>query len=358
MKRIKNKNFGLFKVADSVIENIEQNHLSNDKVGDFNKLFKKYKNQLFLGINPEDKTLFHFIPFEIDKRAYSSMFPDPIVLYYSLGYHYSRNVAVLKRNIAQYFGRENDNKFSFINQNTYNAYLQNRISTIVFMHASTEAFINYSIPDGFIYKQEYEGKTNDKFFRNTREFNKEQIERYILFREKLREVVKQAVNVDLEKDYKQIYDTLVNLNDLRNDIIHLRSVKKENEIHFFKVFKKILDEDLDKYVSTVKDFINIVNPGHIEFEDFELNPDSKSTYNFQNYTAVKLDISLFIKIIEDPNKFITLIIPKSDDREYKFTIEWLVNNLNQLAEKDYIYIPTVKDELNDKIEIEITRFDK
>src|SRR5687768_12754815 len=100
VKRIKNKNFGLFKVADSVIENIEQNHLSNAKVDDFNRMFKKYKNQLFIGINPDEKTLFHFIPFDIDKRSYSSMFPDPIVLYYSLGYHYSHNVDILKRNIV------------------------------------------------------------------------------------------------------------------------------------------------------------------------------------------------------------------------------------------------------------------
>lgn len=226
------------------------------------------------------------------------------------------------------------------------------------MHSSTEAFINYSIPDDFIYKQEHEGKPSDKFFRNIREFNKEQIERYILFKEKLKNVIKQAISLDLEKDHKKIYDTLINLNSLRNDIIHLRSVKKGNENHFFKVFKRILDEDLNKYVDTVKDFINTAKPGLIEFEDWESNPEGKITYNFEHYKAVKLDISLFIKIIDDPNKFITLKIPKSDDKEYKFTIEWLVNNLNHLAEKDYIYLPVINDEFDDRIEIEISRFNE
>ena len=66
MKTIKAKNFGLFKVADSLIENISKSHLSDKKVTNFRKVFKSYKNQLFIGINPADKTLFHFISFFFD----------------------------------------------------------------------------------------------------------------------------------------------------------------------------------------------------------------------------------------------------------------------------------------------------
>lgn len=361
MKIVKVKPFGVFKVTEEVIDSVEKNtHSETDpkkNIKDVIKNIKKNGSGHFIGIVPDKKEFFSFIPIIEGDQFFVSQFPDPIQLYFSLAFSNYQFSKQTRHNIT--FQKGQGGPFNFVSGYLYNWHLQYKISTIIFLHSTIEAFINYLMPEEFIYKQEYEGDKSDKFLKQTKNYNKEQTERYILFKEKLNGVVPQLTNIDFQKTHQKIYDKLLNLNSLRNDIIHLRSTKTKNQQYFHKVFDEVVNINLTPFVKSVKDFINLIKPDFIEFQETKpQKKEAKFEFNFESHGAFRTDISVFLKILDVPTKKVILNIPKSNDKDFQFSLNWIMQNLNIMANEQLIYFPIVHDKFKDKVVIEIIKTDK
>jgi len=203
MKIVKVKPFGVFKVTDQVIDTVEKNtHPETDPkktIKDVIKNIKQSGSGHFLAVVPDKKELFTFIPINENDQFFVSQFPDPIQLYFSLAFANYQFAKKTRYNIT--FQKGQDRALNFVSEYLYNWHLQYKISTIIFLHSTVEAFINYLMPEEFVYKQEYEGEKSDKFLKQTKESNKEQTERYILFKEKLSGVVPQLTKIDFQKSH-------------------------------------------------------------------------------------------------------------------------------------------------------------
>ncbi len=161
----------------------------------------------------------------------------------------------------------------------------------------------------------------------------------------------------MASSHKKIYDKLINLNGLRNDIVHLRSIKEKNLQHFEKAFSTVINTDLNDYVEAVKDFINTVKPDFIELTEAVKIDNKEFTFNFENFTAFKTDISIFIKILDVPFKNVVLNLPKSDNKHFQTAMNWINQNLDVLAKEQLISFPSIE-ELPEKFVFRITKTDK
>lgn len=341
---VKVKPFGVFKLADSALAGIEAN-VDNatppeESIKEQIKKVKKDEDAKFFGINPDTKEMFSFIPIIDDDKFFISTFPDPVQLYYSLAFSNYQFSIQTRKNIVLQKG-DSDHFVSFVNSYLYNWHLQHKISTVVFLHSTVEAFLNYIMPDEFIYRQQAEGDKSKKYVKQTIEYNKEGTEKWIQFKEKLNEVFSQVTNINLRKDHQKIYDKLLKINELRNNLIHLRSSKSGNAHHFHDAFDKVINLELKTYVLAVKDFLNLVIPDFIEFETYEAK-DNGIFFDFKNYAAFKLDITIFLQVLKVDAEIVTFRIPVSKDKEYQIMLNWIMQNLDVMAKEQIIYFPTVE----------------
>lgn len=356
------KPFGLFKLADSAIQSMETqvDHETTPKesVKKLAKKIKAGKSASFFGINPGTKELFSFVPIIEDNQFFVSLFPEPIQLYFSLAYSNYEFSIQTRNNIVFQKSQRKRTPFNFVNEYLYNWHLQYKISTIIFLHSTIEAFVNYMMPDEFIYKQEITGKKTDKFHKTTKEYNKEQTERYISFKEKISSVTHQITQINISKDHKKIYDNILNLSEVRNDLIHLRSTAQDkNQKYFEKVFEKLINIDLFPFVESVKNFVNLIKPDFIVIETINESNQDTFLFNFETFYAFKTDVTIFIKILSVETKNVLLKIPKSQDKNFQFHLNWIMQNLDQMAKEQLIYFPTINDDFDDRIEIKISKTD-
>lgn len=355
-KIIKVNAFGVVKITDEAIKSIEGNVYDDSPKLSMQKLIKeskKTKSGNFIAIDPISKEVFTFIPIIDGNQLFGAKFPDPIQLYFSLAYSNFQFANQTRTNIT--LQKNQEQPLNLISPYLYNWHLQYKISTIIFLHSTVEAFINYLMPEDFVYRYESDGKKSDNFLKQIKEYSKEQTERYVQFKEKLNFLIPQLTQIDFQKNHQRIYDGLLEVNTLRNDIIHLRSVKQDNQQYFEKVFANVLNVDLEPYINHVQSFINLIKPGFIEFEEISnSNSVPEFEFRFESYSAFKMDITVFIQIMKVKASKLVLIIPKSTDKEFQFVLNWIMQNLDVLAKEQLIYFPSVQ-ELDDRYLIKITK---
>lgn len=358
--RINIKPFGLFKLADSALKSVEANvdHETSpeDSIRQLTKEIKAGKSSHFLGIMPDQKEMFSFIPIIEDNQFFASFFPDPILLYFSLAYSNYQFSIESRESIVFQKNQDRGAPLNFVNDYLYNWHLKYKISSLIFLHSTIEAFVNYIMPDDFIYKQEIQGKRSDKFHKTVKEYTKEQTERYIQFKDKICLVVPQITQIDFQKDHQKIYDNIINISKLRNDIIHLRTTSQEkNRKYFESVFEKLINVDLFPFVNSVMDFVNQIKPGFIEIEEILDSKQKVFTFEFEHYYAFSSDISVFLKILAAPAQVVILKIPISNEKNFQQHLNWIMQNLDKMAKEQLIYFSKINQEFDDRIEIKITK---
>lgn len=352
------KPFGVYKITDEVLRSVEENtdtHTGlHEAVQEYVKSIKSGGSGKFVGINPDRKELFTFIPIINGDQFFVSIFPDPIHLYFSSAYSYFEHAEHTRNNIV--FQDRQLGPMNWISDYLYNWHLTYKISCVVFLHLTVEAFINYSMPEDFVYKQVVENDKSKKFNKQTNEYDKEGVERHIQFKEKLFLVLPQFSGIDLQKDHQKIYDKLINLNDLRNDVIHLRSLKNEKNLHHFHaVFDRVINIELFPFVEAVMDFLNLVTPDFISLVDAgEKKYSGNAVFEFEHYKAFKLDITIFLKILEVNAELITINMPITDDGDYLLFKNWAMQNLDVMAKEQWIYFPEII-ENEDRLTIKIIK---
>jgi len=99
--------------------------------------------------------------------------------------------------------------------------LEMRMGGIVFAYTAIESFANEQIPDGYIFKLERDDK------KCTEIYNKEQIERNVSLEIKLNSVLPEILGAKSLKKSK-LWDKYKNLKNLRDRIIHMKSIDKKS----------------------------------------------------------------------------------------------------------------------------------
>jgi len=131
-------------------------------------------------------------------------------------------------------------------------YLEAVKVSVIFAYNSIEAFVNFAIPDDYTYENK-----NNRGIKET--WDKEAIQLWMTTSEKLIKIIPDLRNLDNPKNEK-FWSNFKKLEQLRNDIIHPKSVSKElnttNEIH--KIF---FDENVFKWIQSAGDVLRFYCQG-------------------------------------------------------------------------------------------------
>lgn len=129
----------------------------------------------------------------------------------------------------------------------YNKFLDyfNEVTTgIIFLVTSVEAFINQHIPDNIIY-------TIDE----NKQWDKTDIERQDL-KTKIKIIIPTIYDLYFLRTHEKEYSQIFNIQNLRDDLVHLKTEHKNNMTFYENIIKRILDFEPNKYVDAVFLYLN------------------------------------------------------------------------------------------------------
>jgi len=139
--------------------------------------------------------------------------PDFSLMNFHQAYKYNRDRKELHKELMRHFENLNDGEY----KNFAYAYdFQGCASAcIIMLFTSIECFVNDVIPPDYEYKVEGAKKTEI--------YNKKQIQEFVPFMTKLKEVLPSALGKNFFSKQTPATSHINNLKDLRNDIIHTKS---------------------------------------------------------------------------------------------------------------------------------------
>lgn len=141
-------------------------------------------------------------------------------------------------------------------------FIEQAQKSIIFSFTALETFINLSIPKDFVW---------EKITTRKKEiYNKEQIERYISWKEKINLVVNDIYKMPEIKQTK-FWSSLMELLEIRNRLIHIKSSDDT------EVLSDILNKDIIRICFSCQEYINYISENvteneHIKTLDIEKFP--------------------------------------------------------------------------------------
>lgn len=72
---------------------------------------------------------------------------------------------------------------------------------------------------------------------------------------KLRQLLPQITDLNLFIDFPGDYSNILRLNDFRNNLVHLKSLREENFTYYQSLYKELTDFDFERYSQSVIEFI-------------------------------------------------------------------------------------------------------
>jgi hypothetical protein len=82
--------------------------------------------------------------------------------------------------------------------------------------------------------------------------------------DKIRYAVPAITDIDFFTTDSPLYDRLMLLNSLRNDLIHLKKLEHANFTYYQALFKRLLDFHSAEVADAVFSFIEAIRPGFLE----------------------------------------------------------------------------------------------
>lgn len=118
-----------------------------------------------------------------------------------------------------------------------------------------EAFINKKIPEDFLYQH--------TFKKETKRIGKEEIQRFLPFKEKMGNLMEEITGKNFKTSFKQEHGHILKLKKFRDQIIHTKESTKPGERYEY-LFKQSLDYDYIRKLKAVFKYVNFFEPGYIE----------------------------------------------------------------------------------------------
>ncbi|WP_148783445.1 hypothetical protein [Aquimarina intermedia] len=301
----------IFQVDPNVLESdqIQESTKEALKIKSQKQWLKELKqNRANVVLMDDNGQAFQATTFLHKMQIYAGIAPNLIQAYFDLAYEQIQ----WTDKYADTFHFISNNKFEevrLIEPNIFNRFIQYRISSIIFLHLSVEAFVNHIIPDDFIYLR-VENSKSDKFIEQTTKLSKENIERWTSFKEKIEKVIPQIPGIDFDlKKNSKILGRLFEIVKIRDEIIHLKSKDKETSIYYDKIFNFIASKNLSDYLHSVKKFINIIQKDFIKIESIQ---EQKISEKILMENPKQLHMGMLFDVVRIKEKRITIEISKWD----------------------------------------------
>lgn len=169
--------------------------------------------------------------------------PYPILVYFNAAY---LNYIQINDKRNEIFEKLSGEKLSELMIKELYDYFGVTSSFVILLFTSIEALMNRSIPKDYTYKRVTSKKTEL--------FTKAQIENFIPFDEKIKNVLTDATKKNYAKQHPKKYTHISNLKEFRNMIVHTKEA--EGEATYEYVYKKALSFNYEETLNVVKDFCN------------------------------------------------------------------------------------------------------
>lgn len=263
------------------------------------------QNKANIHLLNEEGEAYQGTTFHHNRKIFAGIAPNLVQAYFDLAYEHIQ----WTDKYAETFHFTADKKFGEILQvptPQFHRFLQYKISSIVFLHLSVEAFINHIIPDDFIYEK-IESK-GGQFLEQSTKYSKTLIEKNINFKEKIEDIVPQIPNLNFDKTKNQkIIGRILEVVKIRDEIIHLKSKNNETSLYYQSIFHFIASRDLNEYLYAARKFINIIEPDFIKYDSIKENNESQEV---EIEKKENLHIGILFEIIKIKNTRITIYIRK------------------------------------------------
>lgn len=221
--------------------------------------FSKMKSKIFLVINKDTKELSYIIPFLSNKKYYASDIPNPTCLFFSQAIENEENVSIIEKsfekNIVVVLNQvsKSDLEINLLRPDKFNQFLMYKISSITSLISAVESFLNTIIPENF----ETENSKNEII-------GKSKIERNWDLKSKLKDIVPKIKTIENKTEYNRKINKFIELSQIRNEFIHLKTTKDEKDLDpFLKYFEQLINLNLKEKIEEVKNLINFIEPNYL-----------------------------------------------------------------------------------------------
>jgi len=165
--------------------------------------------------------------------------PNPVTIYYNTAISHAENAINLQNQITSK---------NWVPHELYPVFLEffsESFQAITQLTMALEAIFNQKIPEEISLTQ------------GEKTFSKQDIE-WKDFKEKYRHILPHIPGVDLYNNHKYDYQNIIKLNSLRNDLIHLKSIRQENFTFYQNLYKELIDFDFERHAASVLNVINVL----------------------------------------------------------------------------------------------------
>jgi hypothetical protein len=178
--------------------------------------------------------------------------PDPISIYFHNAYVNYISISEQRKRVLDSLNQSNLNED--ISKALY-AFFGTTNGYVIFLFTAIEAFMNKFLPDNYIYKVVRSNRTEL--------YNRNQIQRYLSFDEKLGKVLTEISGKSFEKAHPLKYVHIKNLKEFRDFIVHTKGDSKSSTPYDY-IYKKALNFKYDETLLAVRDLLNYYQPNCVE----------------------------------------------------------------------------------------------
>lgn len=226
-------------LTKSTLSAEEQQNLVKKLLQEVGKM--KESGKMILAQSREDDSyvMAKIIPSKAKQNTLIFQEPNPVVIYYNSAIDHSENAIKIQKEIIS--KDWNPDELYLI----FSEFFKESFQAITQLTMSLEALFNQKIPEDI------------QLIKGEKTLNKEDIE-WKEFKEKLRYILPAITGIDIYNGHFGDYQNIIKLNALRNDLIHLKSLRQENFTFYQKLFKELIDFEFDKHATSVHTIISIL----------------------------------------------------------------------------------------------------
>lgn len=188
--------------------------------------------------------------------------PNPVTFYYSLALDSMQQAQKYQILIGNILKRDSIAQVKNSDMAVaYSTFFKVSCVCIVFSFLAIEAFMNQELP-----------QYGPVILKHKTIKQKENIEKWYTFDEKLDKVIPEITGKDFSLKYPKQRIVITELKNLRDNLTHLKQKKGSGMTRYEDLYQSILKVDLKKMVNTTKRFINFYHPRLIQNFKYKVSP--------------------------------------------------------------------------------------